>query len=321
MDPARTFRSAEFEAPDAFADPLPVPGPADSAGAPRPFWGRFARAVGLLLVASAAHLWLVREPEPAQTRPAGAAAQSVSGRAASLASPAPQPSGVDVITELVPVGTTGQMPPSAAEPDLIPTPAATVEANDAPGHAPAAIADARHDEPAAAPAPSRAASVPIAQPLSLTHRLSSVPPLEVPSIPLTPAAAPVRAPASAMSPAGTPRPGARHAETDQQQMVRQLLQEYVAAFESLNVEAAKAVWPTVDGKALRRAFDQLDTQHLTFQSCGITIEGSGANARCQGQAAYRPRIGSHTLRISPREWTFNLAKADEGWQIVDARVR
>jgi hypothetical protein len=111
------------------------------------------------------------------------------------------------------------------------------------------------------------------------------------------------------------------AEPDQRPLVRDLLQRYVIAFERLDVDAAKAVWPTVDGDALRRAFSQLEAQHLRFETCGITIAGAGANARCRGEATFHPRIGSRPLHLSSREWNFELARAESGWQIVDARVR
>jgi hypothetical protein len=110
-------------------------------------------------------------------------------------------------------------------------------------------------------------------------------------------------------------------ERDQRQLVRELLQRYVTAFERLDVDAAKAVWPTVDGAALRRAFSQLEAQHLAFESCGITIAGSDANARCRGQATFHPRVGSRPLHLPSREWTFHLARAGDGWHIVDATVR
>jgi hypothetical protein len=148
---------------------------------------------------------------------------------------------------------------------------------------------------------------------------------------------PMTRPLSALSPAsveaatttntpihGAPAPDevvAPPAEPDQRERVRELLQRYVAAFEGLDADAAKAVWPTVDDEALRRAFSQLQAQHLTFESCGITIAGPDANARCRGQATFHPRVGSRPLRLSSREWTFQLARAESGWQIVDATVR
>ena len=110
-------------------------------------------------------------------------------------------------------------------------------------------------------------------------------------------------------------------EPNQKAQVWRVLQQYAAAYDRLDVAAAKAVYPNVNESALRRAFNQLQSQRVTLQDCGVTIAGSDANARCQGEAAYRPRVGSRTLHRASREWTFNLAKADNGWQITKATVR
>jgi hypothetical protein len=132
----------------------------------------------------------------------------------------------------------------------------------------------------------------------------------------TPAAAnPIVAPIAA--------PAVREAAhvISEEELVRRLLAEYAGAYERLDVGAAKAVWPTVDGKALKRAFAQLSAQRVTLQSCGITISGRTANARCQGSATYQPRIGSRPVQIASREWTFDLSKQDTNWRIVNTLVR
>ena len=108
---------------------------------------------------------------------------------------------------------------------------------------------------------------------------------------------------------------------DQKSLVLGVLHQYADAFGRLDAEATKAVYPSVNYVALRRAFNQLEAQRLTFENCDLTIKGRDANAKCQGEAAYRPRIGSRSLHRDTREWTFDLAKADDGWQIVKATVR
>jgi hypothetical protein len=106
---------------------------------------------------------------------------------------------------------------------------------------------------------------------------------------------------------------------DEEALVRQLLEEYRGAYERLDVVAAKAVFPSLDGKALKRAFGQLSSQRMTLQSCGITISGSTANARCQGSATYHPKIGTRAMQVGG-EWTFDLSKKDAAWQIVNTSV-
>jgi hypothetical protein len=100
-----------------------------------------------------------------------------------------------------------------------------------------------------------------------------------------------------------------------------VLQQYAAAYERLDVDAAKMVYPSVNDIALRRAFSQLEEQHVSLGACGITVSGSDASARCKGEASYLPRVGPRTLHRASREWTFDLAKADDGWRIVKATVR
>ena len=107
----------------------------------------------------------------------------------------------------------------------------------------------------------------------------------------------------------------------QKQVVLELLREYTRAFERLDVQAAKAVWPSLDDRALQRAFQQLDGQQLRFDSCGVSIRGLDANARCRGNATYRPKVGSRVLHLTEREWTFDLSRGESGWQIVNARIQ
>jgi hypothetical protein len=119
----------------------------------------------------------------------------------------------------------------------------------------------------------------------------------------------------AVTPVGGPR------RNSEEELVRQLIDRYTGALERLDVGAAQAAWPTVDGKALKRAFGQLASQRLTFKSCGITISGSTANARCLGSATYQPRIGSGPVQLASREWTFDFSKQDTDWRIVNTFVR
>ena len=107
----------------------------------------------------------------------------------------------------------------------------------------------------------------------------------------------------------------------QEQGVRDVLDRYASAFERLDVRAAKAVRPTLDDRALQRAFEQLDGQQVRLGSCSFSINERAANARCQGSATYHPKVGRRVVHVTGREWTFNLSKDDGGWQIVDARIQ
>jgi hypothetical protein len=159
------------------------------------------------------------------------------------------------------------------------------------------------------------------EPAALEYEIPNPLAIEMrPAAPVTAAAAPP-APAPApraiqMSPHASPQ-----ASESEEDRVRQLIDQYAGALERFDVGAAQAVWPTVDGKALKRAFGQLSSQRLTLQSCGITISGSTANARCRGSATYQPRIGARDVQTASIDWAFALSKQDAAWRIVNTLVR
>jgi hypothetical protein len=193
---------------------------------------------------------------------------------------------------------------AGADPDPAPAPEAargTMENGASAGSEPAVLV---LDEGAEPTAPALGAS---SEPLNAPEPREAAPVAPV----ATEAAAADKT--SAAGPAAEPR--------NEESFVRKILEEYATAFERLDVQAAKAVWPTVDARALARAFRQLEAQQLTFDSCGITISGRDANARCLGDSGYQPKVGARAMQITPREWTFNLARNDDGWQIVQATVR
>jgi hypothetical protein len=107
-----------------------------------------------------------------------------------------------------------------------------------------------------------------------------------------------------------------------QQQVRAALREYERAYEQLDAKAVRAVWPSVDTRALERAFHDLKSQTLVFDRCDIDVaRGSQAVAACSGRATYETRAGQQAARSEPREWTFTLQKSDEAWRIVSASAR
>jgi hypothetical protein len=107
---------------------------------------------------------------------------------------------------------------------------------------------------------------------------------------------------------------------DEERLVHATLQRYRAAYDELDARSAQAVWPEVDGSALARAFDNLASQRLTFDSCNVEVAGVAAKAVCRGSARYVPKVGSREPRIEPRVWNFTLVKAGEDWQIESARA-
>jgi hypothetical protein len=103
--------------------------------------------------------------------------------------------------------------------------------------------------------------------------------------------------------------------------IRTVLSRYRNAFSDLDSGAATAVWPTVDRKALGRAFERLEEQQLEFDNCQIAVDGPRAVASCEGSARYVPKVGNRTARTEARRWRFTLHRLDQGWLIeqVDSR--
>ena len=96
----------------------------------------------------------------------------------------------------------------------------------------------------------------------------------------------------------------------------QVLDHYEQAYDRLDARRAAAVWPSVDAKALTRAFARLQTQDLDFGDCTFAVSASDAAARCAGVLRYARRIGDTAPRIEQHVWTIEFARAGETWQIV-----
>jgi len=103
--------------------------------------------------------------------------------------------------------------------------------------------------------------------------------------------------------------------------IQTVLSRYRSAYRELDAGAARAIWPSVDTKALGKAFERLERQDLTFDSCQIAIIDVRAVASCNGVASYVPRVGKKGVRDDPRRWEFKLSKVDDTWQIETVSTR
>ena len=103
--------------------------------------------------------------------------------------------------------------------------------------------------------------------------------------------------------------------------VRRTLEAYRSAFDSLDADAARAVVPSIDSRALARAFAGLESQRLEFERCDVdVVSDAAARATCVGRAASVPKVGSSRPRVDPRRWSFVLARQGDRWQITSAQV-
>lgn len=99
------------------------------------------------------------------------------------------------------------------------------------------------------------------------------------------------------------------------------LGELKLAYERRDANLAKAVWPTVDTRALARAFDGLRSQSVEFDGCQVKVTGGTGEVQCRGTTTYVPRVGSQFARTESRQWMFRLEKGNERWLITRAAAR
>jgi hypothetical protein len=159
-------------------------------------------------------------------------------------------------------------------------------------------------------------------------REDSAPSVKAPAVDAVPLSASAL-PAAGSIPVATPEPAApvrsrapeaAASTVDAQAAIRTTLGRYEAAYSGLNVSAARAVWPSVDQRALARAFDGLASQRVALDKCDVVVTGATARATCSGSAEWTPKVGGGTKRQS-RHWSFDLASSSGTWQIVRAEAR
>ena len=206
------------------------------------------------------------------------------------------------------------------------TPAATVPA---PGRtiAPEPIANAS-TATNPAPPPIRVADEPPAQPARPLAEVSLPPATALPdalptsaAIPAAPAIdppPPSRAPVETAAASAASAAAARSASDERS--IRAVLGRYEAAYNRLDARAAGSVWPSVDQRALARAFQGLDSQTISLGRCDVQLNGASAHANCSGTAQWTPKVGSGT-QTAARRWQFALKNTGTDWVIASASVR
>jgi hypothetical protein len=102
--------------------------------------------------------------------------------------------------------------------------------------------------------------------------------------------------------------------------IQRALAQYQTAYSQMDVAAVRRLWPTVDGKALARAFDQLRQENLTFESCDVGVNGRTALASCAGTAQYVPKVGNKSPRVERQQWRISLRQAIDAWVIDRVEV-
>jgi hypothetical protein len=102
--------------------------------------------------------------------------------------------------------------------------------------------------------------------------------------------------------------------------VTAVLNQYATAYGQLNASAVRSIWPSVDERALARAFSDLSSQSMSFDRCDVNVTGPTAHASCRGRASYVVKIGSQERHNEPRTVRFDLKQDGDAWKIVKAET-
>jgi hypothetical protein len=232
----------------------------------------------------------------------------------------------------VPPSTTPSTPSSSLKPEVAPSasvPLLPVEATRsarrvAPGSLPAPRIREAVRGPVPVPSPrtdsaSRVTDRPAIPSAAATAPaiLESAKPPDLPAVALAPVAPPPIAAPSLRGDAAEHRPESGPAAGEREvEAVLDILHDYKAAYENLDVTAAAEVFPSVDRRALSRAFALLKSQEVAFDPCRIDVTGSSAVARCPGVARYVRRIGIQNPLERRYEWVFDMQKKGNDWRIA-----
>ena len=308
-------------------------------GSSEVYFVRLARASALVLLSIGVHIWIDgRRPASQSSTPAGdllltsLPARNTEGPALHPLASAPigRATSAGVATDMAPAGDSGETSPVATD--------GRFQNAEAPAPSRVAVATPMGTE---LPDPSRLLShgamrrslpdlartdhtvIPAARLAVWTRGDDELVPVSVPELgpaPLertTSVSELTRATAAVHAAVGVAAPP----PADDKASILQVLRRYEQAVAQKDPLGAKAVWPSLDDRALARAFNDLQSHSLALQDCGVTVDRVGARARCQGVATYLPKVGRRKPISASHEWTFNLAKEGGGWHIESAAIQ
>jgi hypothetical protein len=95
-----------------------------------------------------------------------------------------------------------------------------------------------------------------------------------------------------------------------------IVRDYELAYDRLDAAAAAALWPSVDERALARAFARLQMQNLDFGDCTFAVSQQDATAQCAGLLQYARRIGDTAPKSERHTWTIEFVRAGGSWRIT-----
>jgi hypothetical protein len=113
--------------------------------------------------------------------------------------------------------------------------------------------------------------------------------------------------------AGAPQPAAQ-AEKPLDPALRDALQQYATALESLDADAVKKVQPSIDVEGLRRAFREMRSLEVDIDNIRLlSSDASTARVSCRVAQTLTPKAGSRQTTTLTR--VLRLQRQDSGWVI------
>lgn len=102
-------------------------------------------------------------------------------------------------------------------------------------------------------------------------------------------------------------------------IVRDVLQQYSTALQSLDAEAVKKVQPSIDVESLKRAFKEMKTLDVAIDAVKVlSSETSTARVSCRVSQTLTPRAGAKRSTAVTR--VMRLRRLDSGW-VIDSFER
>lgn len=101
--------------------------------------------------------------------------------------------------------------------------------------------------------------------------------------------------------------------------VKEALQQYSTALESLDADAVKKIQPSIDVDSLKKAFRDMKTLEVEIDSIKVlTSEAAAARVSCRVTQVLTPKAGSKRTTAVTR--VMRLRRQDAAW-VIDAFER
>ena len=109
---------------------------------------------------------------------------------------------------------------------------------------------------------------------------------------------------------------AQQPEPSAEPALRETLDRYVSALESLDADAVKKVQPSIDADGLKRAFGEMRSLDVEIDNIRVlSADRTSARVSCRVTQTLTPKAGSRQKSTVTR--VLRLRRQDTGWVIQD----